>query len=194
MLRYEADEGSLGFPPAPQNVCQKNKKLRYCNAELFFSEKNYPALAAARPYREPRRWPARVQPFRLRLRPGFFSGEPTGELWEKTCEVPFRSRRRTRTGSVHSCAALARALTRTTSRTSPLFRNNRGRDPSSPQQAERGAPCPRRLVRTPVAVHLLPRGEGKPILTRARSKTSLSLSQGERVSGNRRSHQPGPDG
>jgi len=34
-------------------------------------------------------------------------------------------------------------------------------DPSSPQQAERGAPCPRRLVRTPVAVHLLPLGEGK---------------------------------
>src|ERR1039458_4381972 len=31
--------------------------------------------AAARPYREPRRWPVRVQPFPLRLRPGFFSGE-----------------------------------------------------------------------------------------------------------------------
>jgi len=34
VLRYEADEGSLGFQPAPQNVCQKNKKLRYCNAEV----------------------------------------------------------------------------------------------------------------------------------------------------------------
>src|SRR5271157_5106640 len=36
--------------------------------------------AAARPYREPRRWPVRVQPFPLRLSPGLFSGEPTGEL------------------------------------------------------------------------------------------------------------------
>jgi len=36
--------------------------------------------AVARPYRAPRRWPVRVQPFPLRLSPGFFSGEPTGEL------------------------------------------------------------------------------------------------------------------
>jgi hypothetical protein len=34
---------------------------------------------AARPYREPRRWPVRVQRFPLRLSPGFFSVEPTGE-------------------------------------------------------------------------------------------------------------------
>jgi hypothetical protein len=31
--------------------------------------------AAARPYREPRRCPVRVQPFPLRLSPGLFSGE-----------------------------------------------------------------------------------------------------------------------
>ena len=37
--------------------------------------------AAARPYREPRRWPVRAQPFRLRLSPGVFSGE-----W---CQEPF---------------------------------------------------------------------------------------------------------
>ena len=44
--------------------------------------------AAARPYREPRRWPVRVQPFPLRLSRGFSSGEPTGEL--HVTEMPGR--------------------------------------------------------------------------------------------------------
>ena len=72
-----------------------------------------------------------------------------------------RKGRLTRTCTVHPGAALPYALTRISNRTPPVFANNRGRDPSSPRQAERGAPCPRRLVRTPVAVHLLPLGEGK---------------------------------
>src|SRR5271157_428986 len=52
------------------------------NGRYPFSSRGLGAAtwAGARPYREPRRWPVRVQPFPLRLSPGFFSGEPTGEL------------------------------------------------------------------------------------------------------------------
>jgi hypothetical protein len=54
-----------------------------------------------------------------------------------------------------------------------------GRDPSSPRQAGRGAPCPRRLVRTSAAGHLLPWEKENPVLTRACAlKTSFSLSPG----------------
>ena len=70
-------------------------------------------------------------------------------------------------------------LTPTSSRTSPLFGNNHGSDPSS---------GPRRLVRTPVAVHLLPWEKEKKVFLAAarrapwragaRPKTSFSLSEG----------------
>ena len=62
-----------------------------------------------------------------------------------------------------------------------------GSDPSSPQQAERGAPCPRRLVRTPVTVHLLPSekvanfccGMASPIRGRMHPKNHFPLRRGE---------------
>jgi hypothetical protein len=43
----------------------------------FFSPRRLGAATwvAARPYQEPRGWPVRVQPFPLRLSPGFFSGK-----------------------------------------------------------------------------------------------------------------------
>ena len=43
-----------------------------------------------------------------------------------------------------------------------------GSNPSSPRQVERGAPTPRRLISTPVAVHLLPSEKVANIAGRAR--------------------------
>jgi hypothetical protein len=57
-----------------------------------------------------------------------------------------------------------------------------GSDPSS---------CPRRLVRTPVAVHLLPWEKENTVLTRAGAlKTSFSLSEGSPPSNIHANQQP----
>ena len=55
----------------------------------------------------------------------------------------------------------------------PPYPGRSGSDPSS---------GPRRLVRTPVAVHLLPWGEGEHSIRRRALKTSFSLSEREEQS------------
>ena len=60
-----------------------------------------------------------------------------------------------------------------------------GRDPSS---------GPRRLERTPVAVHLLPEGEGRRNQALPRPPSIISLSPGERVARRGRSYLPRRDG